>query len=75
MSTRGDRDAGPGRGGNRAPSKDGQTAASPEAGDNPGYAEDAPDNRRDANRPHGEDDPPSPDEGGMRRDPDASDRG
>lgn len=46
--------------------------AGPEAGDNPGYAEDAPRDRRDVRVPHGRDDPPSPEEGGVDRDPDES---
>jgi len=44
--------------------------ASPAAGDNPGYAEDEPRDREDAHAPHGRDDPPSPDEGGVARDVD-----
>ena len=44
--------------------------ASPKAGDNPGYAEDRPRDRGDAHGPHGRDDPPSPEEGGVQRDPD-----
>lgn len=51
------------RGQSRPPPK-----ASPEPGDNPGYAEDEPRDRRDAHAPHGRDDPPSPDEGGTQRD-------
>lgn len=47
--------------------------AGPEAGDNPGYAEDVPRDRRDAQLPHGKDDPPSPEEGGVSRDTDAAD--
>lgn len=43
---------------------------SPEAGDNPGYAEDKPRDARDARLPHGREAPPSPDEGGVDRDPD-----
>ena len=46
--------------------------ASPEAGDNPGYAEDEPRDRADAHAPHGRDDPPSPDEGGVERDTDGN---
>lgn len=46
--------------------------ASPEAGENPGYAEDEPRDRGDAHAPHGRDDPPSPDEGGVARDPDGN---
>ena len=50
--------------------------AAPEAGPDPGYAEDKPRDRGDARRPHGRQ-PPSPDEGGLRRAPDepASDEG
>lgn len=44
--------------------------AGAEPGDNPGYAEKAPRDGRDARQPHGKDDPPSPDEGGVDRDPD-----
>lgn len=44
--------------------------ASPEAGDNPGYAEDEPRDVQDTRLPHGRDARPSPDEGGMTRDPD-----
>lgn len=44
--------------------------AEPGPGRNPGYAEDAPRDRRDAQLPHGRDDPPSPDEGGVARDVD-----
>ena len=46
--------------------------ADPDAGDNPGYAEDRPRDRREAHLPHGKDDPPSPEEGGIARDPDAT---
>jgi len=46
--------------------------AGPEAGDNPGYAEDEPRDRKDAHSPHGRDDPPSPDEGGVERDTDGN---
>ena len=42
--------------------------AGPDAGDNPGYAEDAPRDRGAAQGPHGKDDPPSREEGGVRRD-------
>ena len=41
--------------------------ADTEAG--PGYAEDKPRDRGDTRQPHGRQ-PPSPDEGGLRRDPD-----
>ena len=44
--------------------------AEPAAGDNPGYAEKVPRDGRDARLPHGRDDPPSPEEGGVARDPD-----
>lgn len=44
--------------------------AEPEPGDNAGYAEKSPRDRDDARGPHGKDDPPSPDEGGVDRDPD-----
>ena len=44
--------------------------AGPDAGDTPGYAEDLPRDRGDVRAPHGRDDPPSPDEGGIERDPD-----
>lgn len=44
--------------------------AGPGAGDNPGYAEDLPQDGGDVRAPHGRDDPPSPDEGGIERDPD-----
>ena len=43
--------------------------ADPRAGRNPGYAEDLPRDRRDAHQPV-EPAKPSPDEPGMRRDPD-----
>ena len=46
--------------------------AGPDAGDNPGYAEDRPRDRNEAHGPHGKDDPPSPEEGGIARDPDAT---
>lgn len=44
--------------------------AEPEPDDNAGYAEKSPRNGGDAHQPHGRDDPPSPDEGGVDRDPD-----
>ena len=50
--------------------RDAPPKAGPEARDNPGYAEDRPRDRRDAHLPHGKDDPPSPEEGGVTREPD-----
>jgi hypothetical protein len=47
-----------------------QPAADPRHGRNPGYAEDQPDDHRDARRPSARPPQPSPDEPGMRRDPD-----
>ena len=44
--------------------------ASPEPGANPGYAEDAPRDNRDAHAPHALEDPPSPDDGGVARETD-----
>ena len=46
--------------------------AGPDAGDNPGYAEDKPRDRGDVRAPHGRDDPPSPEEGGVGRAPDGT---
>ena len=37
-----------------------------------GYAEDKPRDRGDVRAPHGRDDPPSPEEGGVGRDPDGT---
>ncbi|HVI24747.1 MAG TPA: hypothetical protein VM576_00935 [Xanthomonadaceae bacterium] len=47
-----------------------QPAADPRRGRNPGYAEDQPDDRRDARQPTHPPPQPNPDEPGMRRDPD-----
>lgn len=48
-----------------------QPAADPRRGQNPGYAEDQPADRRDARQPTARPPHPNPDEPGMRRDPDA----
>ncbi len=49
--------------------------AAPDAAGTPGYAEDRPRDRGDVRAPHGRDDPPSPEEGGVERDPDDSANG
>ena len=47
-----------------------QPAADPRRGKNPGYAEDRPQDRRDARQDTERKPAPSPDEPGLRRDPD-----
>lgn len=51
------------------PGRERTPGANPRPGPDPGYAEDKPRNRRDAHQP-AEPSKPSPDEPGMRRDPD-----
>lgn len=58
-----------GRGGQPDGGRTTPPKASPDAGDSPGYAEDEPRDARDSRMPHGRD-APSPDEGGVSRDPD-----